>query len=133
MRSSARAAVGVVAELVDVHAALGVGVVAGDVPADGCVGGFGRLLEGDGALDDGVTPENGNCGVGWSLALRWVAMSILLLQKKLPGRRLREEWLLEEGFSGRWTVLSRAAECGELAMRSAPDWPCVENLGGASM
>ena len=56
MRPRARAAVGVVSKLVDVHATLGVGIVAGDVPADGCVGGFGGLLEGDGALDIGVTP-----------------------------------------------------------------------------
>lgn len=70
MRAGARAAVGVVSELVDVHAALGVGVVACDVPVDGCVGGFRGLLEGDGAFDVGVASENGNCDGGWSLALR---------------------------------------------------------------
>lgn len=69
VRPGARAAIRVVSELVDVHAALGVGIVAGDVPTDGCVGGFGGLLEGDGALDVGVTPENGDCNVCRSLAL----------------------------------------------------------------
>lgn len=68
MGPGAGAAVGVVAELVHVHAALRVGVVARDVPADGCVGGFGGLLEGDGAFDLGVTPEDGDCGVGGLLA-----------------------------------------------------------------
>lgn len=41
MRSSARTPIGVVAELVDVHAALGGGVVPGDVVGDGgggCLG-----------------------------------------------------------------------------------------------
>lgn len=36
MWSSASAAVGVITELVDVHASLGVGIVACDVPGDGC-------------------------------------------------------------------------------------------------
>lgn len=62
MRAGAGAAVGVVAEGVDVHAALGVGVVAGDVPADGRLGGLGGLLEGDGALDVGVTTDDSDCG-----------------------------------------------------------------------
>lgn len=60
VRASAGAAVGVVAEGVDVHAALGVGVVAGDVVGDGGRGTLRGLLEGDGALDVGVTTENGN-------------------------------------------------------------------------
>lgn len=51
------ATVGVVTELVDVHAALGVGVVAGDVPGDDGVGVLVSLLEGDGAGDLGVTAE----------------------------------------------------------------------------
>lgn len=54
MRTGAGAAVGVVAELVDVHAALGRGVVACDVVRDGRRGGFGRLLKGDGPADLGV-------------------------------------------------------------------------------
>lgn len=61
MRSSARAAIGVVAELVDVHAALGGGVVAGEVVGDGRWGRFGRLLEGDGPADFGVPAEDCDC------------------------------------------------------------------------
>jgi len=61
VRTSARAAVGVVTEGVDVHATLGVGVVAGDVPGDLGLGGLGGLLEGDGALDVGVTTDNSDC------------------------------------------------------------------------
>ena len=61
MRSGARAAVGVVTELVDVHAALGGGIVARDVVGDGCWGGFGRLLEGDGSADFGVAAEDCDC------------------------------------------------------------------------
>lgn len=67
MRASARTAIGVVAELVDVHAALGGGVVAGDVVGDGCRGCLGRLLEGDGSADFGVAAEDCDCvgeGVG---------------------------------------------------------------------
>lgn len=61
MRTGRGAAVGVVAEGVHVHAAFGVGVVAGNVPRHGRVGGLGRLLEGDGALDVGVTAEDSHC------------------------------------------------------------------------
>lgn len=61
VRAGAGAAVGVVAEGVDVHSALGVGVVAADVPGDGGVGGLGGLLEGYGALDVGVTAEDCDC------------------------------------------------------------------------
>ena len=58
MRAGRSAAVGVVAKGVDVHATLGVGVVAGDVPTD--LGGsrLGILLEGDGALHVGVAADN---------------------------------------------------------------------------
>lgn len=61
MRSGARAAIGVVAELVHVHAALGRGVVAADVVGDGRWGGLGRLLKGDGAADLGVAAEDCDC------------------------------------------------------------------------
>lgn len=60
MRTGGGAAVGVVAEGVDVEATLGVGVVAGNVPADGGRGVLGLLLEDDGAGDLGVTTEDGN-------------------------------------------------------------------------
>ena len=71
MRPSARAAVGVVTEGVDVHATLGIGIVAGHIPADGRLGALGGLLEGDGALDVGVSTEDGDCRastLAWSTA-----------------------------------------------------------------
>ena len=61
VRAGAGAAVGVVTEGVDVHATLGVGIVAGDVPGDLGLGALRGLLEGDGALDVGVTTDNSNC------------------------------------------------------------------------
>ena len=67
--SGARAAVGVVAELVHVHAALGGGVVAGDVVGDGGRGGLGGLLEGDGPADFGVAAEDCHC-CGWRMISR---------------------------------------------------------------
>lgn len=54
------AAIGVVTEGVNVHATLCVGVVASNVPCDGGWGGLGGLLEGDGAGDLGVTPNDSN-------------------------------------------------------------------------
>lgn len=60
VRASGCAAVGVVTEGVDMHATLGVGIVAGDVPANGGQGVLGLLLEGDGALDVGVTTNDSN-------------------------------------------------------------------------
>lgn len=58
MRTGAGAAVGVVTESVDVHAALGVGIVARDVPGDLSLSRLGGLLEGDGALDVGVATDD---------------------------------------------------------------------------
>lgn len=58
MGTSGGAAVGVVTEGVNVEAALGVGVVAGDIPANGGGSGLGLLLEGDGTRHLGVTTEN---------------------------------------------------------------------------
>ena len=60
VRASAGAAVGIVAELVDVHAALGILIMVLDVVGDGGWGGFGSLLEGDGAADFGVAAEDCN-------------------------------------------------------------------------
>ena len=59
--TSGGATVGVVTELVNVEGTLSVGVVAGDVPADGGGSGLGSLLEGDGTGDLGVTTEDSNC------------------------------------------------------------------------
>lgn len=58
VRSGRGAAVGVVTKGVDVEAALGVGVVAGNVPADGGGSRLGLLLKGDGAGNLGVTTED---------------------------------------------------------------------------
>lgn len=60
MRTSGCAAIGVVTKLMDVHATLSVGIVAGDVPSNGCGGVFGFLLEGDGTGDLGVTSDGCN-------------------------------------------------------------------------
>jgi hypothetical protein len=48
MGSSRCASICVVAELVDVHATLGIGIMAGNVPCDGRRGRLVGLLEGDG-------------------------------------------------------------------------------------
>lgn len=61
MRSSRGTSIRVVAKGVNVHAALGIGVMARDVPCYGRLSAFGGLLEGDGALDVRVTTEDGDC------------------------------------------------------------------------
>lgn len=73
MRASRRAAVGVVTKLVDVHATLGVGVIAMDLVGDGGWGGVVGLLEGDGAADFGVTADDCDCegGGGMSVLETW--------------------------------------------------------------
>jgi hypothetical protein len=58
VRASRGAAVGVVAEGVDVHATLGVGVVAGDVPGDDGGRRLGLLLKGDSTSDLRVTTDD---------------------------------------------------------------------------
>lgn len=60
MRASGRAAVGVVAKLVDMNSSLGIGVVAGDVIGDGGGCGLGALLKGYGARDFRVSSEDGD-------------------------------------------------------------------------
>lgn len=60
MRPSASASIGVVSELMNVHATLGRRVAALDVIADGSWCRFRRLFEGDGSADVGVTTENRN-------------------------------------------------------------------------
>lgn len=66
--SSGGASVGVVTEGVDVHATLGIWVVASDVPCDGSWGRLGGLLESDGSSNLGVTSDGSNCTskVTWS-------------------------------------------------------------------
>ena len=61
MRASGGAAISIIAELMDVHASLGVGVVAGDVVGDCGRGAFVGLLEGHLAGDLGVSSNNGDC------------------------------------------------------------------------
>jgi hypothetical protein len=67
--SSRGATVGIVTELVDVHATLSTWVVAGDVPGDGSWGGLVGLLEVDGTLDTLVTFDLCNCRaeLAWTL------------------------------------------------------------------
>jgi len=60
VRSGARAAVGVVTKGVDVHAALGVRIVAGNAPCNLGGGALVGLLKSHGALDVGVATQNGN-------------------------------------------------------------------------
>jgi hypothetical protein len=55
------AAVCVVTELVDVHATLGIGVIASNVPCNGGWGRLGFLLEGNGTGDLRVTAKGCNC------------------------------------------------------------------------
>ena len=81
MRAGRGTTVGVVTELMDVHATLGVGVVACDVVGDGCWGGLGGLLEGDGSLDVGVTAEDCDCEVEDMLVragLTWTCLSAMV-------------------------------------------------------
>lgn len=61
MRTGRSAAVGVVTEGMDVEAALGVGVLARDIPGDGGRGRLRLLLEGDSTGDLGVTSKNADC------------------------------------------------------------------------
>ena len=60
VRTSGSASVGIVTELVDVHAAFRIGVVASDIPCDGGRRGLGSLLEGNGSGDLRVTSESCN-------------------------------------------------------------------------
>ena len=60
MRSSRCAAVGVVAELMDVHAAFGIGIIAGDVVGDSRGRRLVRLFECDGPGDLTVSSKYGN-------------------------------------------------------------------------
>lgn len=57
MRTCGCAAVGVVTELMNVHATLSIGIIASDVPCDGCGGVLGFLFECDGTGDLGVTSD----------------------------------------------------------------------------
>jgi hypothetical protein len=58
VRASRGAAIGVVTKGVDVHATLGVGIVAGNVPSDSSLGRLVLLLEDDRAGNLGVTTDD---------------------------------------------------------------------------
>ncbi len=60
MRASGCAPIRVITELMDVHAPLGIGIMAGDVPRDRCWRGLGRLLESYCASDLGVSTKLSN-------------------------------------------------------------------------
>lgn len=60
VRAGRGATVGVVTELVNVHATLGIGIVTGDVVGDGGGRGLVGLLEGDGAGDLRVSSDECN-------------------------------------------------------------------------
>lgn len=66
VRPGRSASVGVITKRVDVEAALRVGIVAGQVPADGGGCRLRLLLEDNGPANLGVTTENGNCKRGKS-------------------------------------------------------------------
>ena len=60
MRTSTGAAIGVIAKSVNVHTTLSVGVVASDIPFHRRGGALVLLSKGHGALDVGITTEDGN-------------------------------------------------------------------------
>ena len=60
VRTSRCAAIGIVAELMDVHAALSVGIITSDIPCDSGWGGLGDLLECNGSGDLGVSSDGSN-------------------------------------------------------------------------
>jgi hypothetical protein len=70
VRTSRYAAIGVVAELVDMHPSFGIGIVASNVVGDGRGGGLGALLEGDCPRDFRVSSKDGDWGLKRVLAKR---------------------------------------------------------------
>jgi hypothetical protein len=70
------------------HAALGIGVVAGDVPCNGGLGALGGLLEGHGALDVGVSAENGDWSDDMSVLL---SVDIMQLNEWMMTARVVED------------------------------------------
>lgn len=76
------AAICVITKLVDVHATLSIGVIAGDVPGDGGWGRLGLLLESDGSGDLGVPTNGCNCGRTW--LARISSVNRYNLRKRVP-------------------------------------------------
>ena len=60
MGTGAGASIRVVSELVNVHATLSIGILAGDIPADGGGRGFGLLLERHLSGDLGISSNDGD-------------------------------------------------------------------------
>jgi hypothetical protein len=70
VRTSRYAAIGVVAELVDMNPSFSIGVVAGNVVGDSRGGGLGVLFEGDCPGDFRVSSKDGDWGLKKVLAKR---------------------------------------------------------------
>ena len=68
MRTSRYAAIGIVAELVDVNPPFGIGVATGNVVGDDRGGGLGALLEGDCPRDFRVSSKDGDWGLKRSVS-----------------------------------------------------------------
>jgi hypothetical protein len=69
MGAGGGAAVGVIAELMDVHATLSIGVVTSDIPCDCSRGGLRFLLEGNGAGDLRVPSDGCNYKGGATVSM----------------------------------------------------------------
>lgn len=115
MRAGRGAAVGVITEGVDVHAALGVGIVASDVPGDGGGSRLGGLLEDDGTRDLGVTTDDADCSLPHQqlcdregklghVKVTWTRSLIRSRQSSRPTRVPRggwpSRWINEAGVGG---------------------------------
>lgn len=99
MRAGGGAAVGVVTVGVNVHATLGAGIMAGNVPADGRLGTLRGLLESDGTGDLGVSTEDGNCTCNMSAThVSRVIVSWLLVDGGKWHRRGPDKLLLAAGY-----------------------------------
>lgn len=91
------AAVGVVTELVDVHATLGVCIVAVDLVGDGGRGRVVGLFEGDGSVDFGVPAEDCDC-----VMKRWMSVNDIDLRHGMT----RVQWFGERQLDQTATVVT---------------------------
>lgn len=104
VRAGAGASVGVVTELMDVHASLGIGIVAGDVPRDGGRSGLGGLLKDHLSSDLRVSSNDSNWREEW-MSARWPCLG----QSQANGgifrsrccRSLRHQWVCMNDVSCR--------------------------------
>lgn len=86
MGTGAGAAVGIVTELVDVHATLGGSITAFDIVRNGGWGRLGRLLKGYSAGDTGIASKDRNC---WKGAHQLLASSLVRLARESRKGRMR--------------------------------------------